>query len=244
MPGQIIYNNSTFNRTNQSGISPGFYSRTLFSYHTVNDDETNLYNDTDWTEDDLFDGITSLQSNFPNRCHGSNVLPPYYWRPGKNIRIRGTFFVGTGGENSIFNMRFGIKKVGAVLIPLAIQNNNFNHYFNNNFTTKPEAGPPHFIPINFLCDIMCGVINDVGEFKIEGGGYYQYCWRKFDGELPVYGFINIDNVYVPLLRHEKERNFSVISNSHYYEATSLEMNIYGSTVTGCYIRNLTIEELA
>jgi hypothetical protein len=243
MPGQLTYNNSTFNRTNQSGISSGFYSRTLFSYHTVNNDEYNLSND--WTENEGFDGITWLQNNIPERCHGSNILPPYYWRPGKNIRIRGTFFVGSTNQNCIFNMRFGIKKVGDVLIPLAIQNNGFNHYFNYTYNTKPnEEEEAKFLPINFLCDIMCGVINDVGDFKIEGGGYYQYCWRRFDGELPAYGFSNIDNVYVPLLFHNRGYTFRLISDSHYYEATSLEMNIFGSTVDKCYIRNLTIEELA
>jgi hypothetical protein len=240
MPGQLIYNNSTFNRNNQSGISSGFYSRTLFSYHTVNNDEYNLSSVGDWFENNNFTGITWLQNNIPERCHGSNILPPYYWRPGKNIRIRGTFFVGSTNQNCKFNMQFGIYNSPSGFQALAIQNNGFNHYFNNTYNTKPnEEEAAKLLPINFLCDIMCGVINDVVEFKIEGGGYYQYCWRRFDQV-----FSNGNSVYVPLLNHSNRNTFIVLGDDYYNQETSLEMNIFGSTVDKCYIRNLTIEELA
>lgn len=239
----LISNNPTFNKSNESGVSPGYYSRVIFSYTTEENDANNLMNETDWVDGD---GIQQLIANYPTRCHGSNTLPVRYWKSGKNIRLRGTFFVSSDSGGAYFNMKFGVyEDTSATTEWLAIQNNGDNHIFNNGYSTVCGIAAAEYISVTFGCDISCGTPdnNDSNLMFMTTNGFYRYNWM--DPCSPSY--TNAQIVYVPVWKlgyNGSQSTPSTISTDYYNNPSIIMFNINYSTVYEVYLINLTIEELA
>jgi len=225
-------NRPTFNRgltnTNEL-VLQGYHSRTIFSYSSEN--LVNLYN-TDVTNESNTDGIQFLIDNSgTNDYHGSHILPAYYWKPGKVLRVRGSIIASSTEGSGNFNMRFGLN-AGGLLIPqwLAIQNNSNNHSFANNDT--------YSIPVDFACDIYCAYIeNDETDAQFGASGYYQY--QYIDANQTGNDF---RQVYVPVW----DDTYIVNGLEEvYYNPSTVMFNLLGSTISDTtYVTQLTIEELA
>jgi len=226
--------NTTFNRGNANGISPGFYSRTLFTWTTPNNGVELV--DTDWTDATNGDGLDYLVVNQPNYCHGDYTFPPNYWTAGKTIRFRGTFFVASDSTNQIFNMRFGLQEYSTPTVQwLAIQNNNNNHTFAEGINTGANV----YIPISFNCLLMCSVLSADDLSWFTANGFYKYCktpnttsTNKQVPTVPVWGNFNGTNGV--------SKGTDLLFTT---QQSSLMMNCYGSTVENIRLVNLTIEEL-
>lgn len=255
-----ITNNPTFNKNNYTSYDggyssnfPGFYSRALFSYAPF--DSPNLLgdNNSDWVVDSTWDGIGDLLTSVDNTaCHGSNILPSYYWRPGKSIRLTGDFSLNIPitseglGSNRIFNLRFGLQETnGPNTTIFAAQNNFNNHSLAGNSTIVNN-----YFPIHFECTITCARINIAAEnvtFFTNGFYYYEFVNYNASGD-------NIDkgSVYVPIWGGGD--GDTIVDLPYYISSTKIIMNGYGSDITGfsgeeqvfgqAYLTKLLIEELA
>jgi len=251
----FITNNPNFNKLGYNqydgGLpysSPGFYSRVLFTYAPYNNniDELSGGNNTsDWFVNSSFNGIASLGSDI---SHGSNVIPAYYWRPGKTIKITGGLSINVPGQTSLginrrLNLRFGLIS-GSFAEPTAIQNNNNNHVIPNDATTY------NFLPVHFECTIACSTINtSADEITYYSNGFYYYDYIGYN-TLSTNFPAKQEIIYVPVWNAP---NLSkVLSASDYYEnPTSIMMNMYDSALGNgtdgygeCYLTKLLIEELA
>jgi len=213
-----VNNNPTFTRSNQGGVSPGFYTRTLFVWSPY--DQWDNLAGTDWTTTNQYDGIGNLIATKPEYCHGTNVLPAGYWRYGKQIRATGTAYVQTSTSSTIFNIQFGIS-LDASPFTLAAANNGANHYFYDSSTGEAL--------VDFECLI---VLSGAG---IIGQGYYQYNRNTLSGTVT-----NRSNSYVPLW---SLTNPSTGDPTSY--TTKILFNFYAPTVvTTIRLHNLRLEELA
>jgi hypothetical protein len=249
-----ITNNTTFNKNNNNGQFPGFYSRVLFSYAPyLNEVPELLQNNTsDWVVDSGYDGIGELLSGNAPLCHGSNILPAYYWRPGKTIRVTGDFSVNIPlqeglFQNKILNLRFGlIETATPAATSLAIQNNNNNHGLA--FSVGTGGSAYDYIPIHFECNIICSTINQANDppCTFYSNGFYYYDHSNYNSAGTNY---DKSAVYVPVW---KSANGSTTLGDEYYSAsTKIMMNIYGSEIGNgadgygaVYLTKLLIEELA
>jgi hypothetical protein len=250
-----ITNNPTFNKNTSNHSFPGFYSRALFSYAPYGDGTIvpNLLgnNNSDWVVDSTWDGIGDLLTSGANvACHGSNILPAYYWRPGKTIRITGDLSVNIPLQegfiqNRTLNLRFGLIETNTPSsTALAIQNNDNNH----ELAFKVDGGPYTYVPIHFECTIICAEIDEGQDppctFYANGFYYYDFTNYFSSGEN-----FNKSSVYVPVW---KTGNGSTTLDQVYYtSSTKIMMNFYDSLIGNgddgygaIYLSKLLIEELA
>jgi hypothetical protein len=232
MPGNQYIN--TFNRANSNGVSPGFYSRTLFTWVTPSDGYE--LKDTVWTDTLDGDGLDYLSTQKPEQCYGGYIFPPNYWTAGKTIRFRGTFFVASDDTDQIFNLRFGLQEYNTPSVQwLAIQNNDNNHIFAEGANTGANV----YIPISFNCLLMCSVLSAEDLSWFTANGFYKYCTtpnasstNKSVPTVPVWGNFNGTNGV--------SKGVDLLFTT---QQSSLMMNCYGSTVKNIRLVNLTIEEL-
>jgi hypothetical protein len=227
--------NNTFNRGTNSGISSGYYSRTLFTWvNPVSD--YGLVSQSDWIENTNGDGLQVLIDNKPEYCHGGITFPPYYWTSGKTIRFRGTFIARADTNDSIFNMRFGLKEASGPDVKwLAIQNNNNNHTFLNGGYETYDT------PVNFQCLLMCCTRDYEGDPWFTANGFYRYNLRS-DVESN-----GRSVVQVPVWQYSNGGSpngvAAAVNQTFISEQTSFMMNCYNSDVLSIQLLNLTIEEL-
>ena len=234
-----LTNNSTFNKS----TSNGYYSRVLYTYMLGSTEENQIlydsYGDLPWAGSGDYDTLGNLS---PTYIHGSNVLPSYYWRPGKNIRVRGKLAVkNPSGNSGNLNMRFGLYSDGSYF-DLAAQDNFDSH----NIIATP-VNPP--MPVYFECNISCQSIlpNADPESYFYASGFYRYNYL-YSGDTTNVGYGRTPgSVYVPIWN---SNNFiGDIVPVLYSNPTSIIWNGYGTSfsdedqtlVTLSYI---TIEELA
>jgi len=222
-------NNFTFNKTVTAGVTQGYYNRTIFSFAHHNYVATT----GSWMTSLNFDGIAALTSSYSNFCHGDHTFPAEYWKAGKAVRAKGTFLVNfLSSSNVNFDMRFGIQSPSQTNIGwLAIQNNGNDHF-------QPSSDA--FIPVDFECTLTCVDANDLDNSQtlFTGFGYYEY---SQDSE----GSGGENNarfsIYVPLW---KDTLVTSVTNSFYYNQSSITFNLYGSTLLTCSLAQFTLEELA
>jgi len=255
-----ITNNPTFNKKNNTSnrFFPGFYSRALFSYAPYGDETIvpNLLgtNNSDWVTDSAWDGIGDLLGSGTRvACHGSNILPAYYWRPGKIIKITGDLSVNIPLQegliqNKILNLRFGLTETNTpTSTALAIQNGDNNHILAFN-VAGIGAQSYNYAPIHFECTIMCAKI-DLGQDPpciFYGNGFYYYDFTNYNSSGENF---NKSSVYVPVWT---DGNGSTnLGNAYYIHETKIMMNFYGSTIGNVndgygaiFLSKLLIEELA
>ena len=227
--------NSTFNRGNNSGISSGYYSRTLFTWVTLADGYE-LTSQSEWVSNDNGNGLQLLIDNKPEYCHGGITFPPYYWTAGKTIRFRGTFFVKANDNDSIFNMRFGLKEAsGPNTQWFAIQNNDNNHTFlGGDYETYDT-------PVNFQCLMMCCTRDYESAPWFTANGFYRYnlksdAWSYGRGAVQVPVWLNGNGGSPNGVAASSDPSF--IS-----QQTTFMMNCYDSNIAEIELLNLTIEEL-
>jgi hypothetical protein len=238
------FNNTTFNRSNNSGNSSGYYSRTLFSFtHPDPDTVQNLAGG--WYSNSEFDGIADLIGNYGGYCHGSYTFPGKYWFTGKTLRVKGSCMVySTSAEEGykVFNMRFGLKEFdGDSVITLAVQNNNNNHIF---ISTSPKS--LGLLPVEFQCDIKCTFLNPGADPSsvFQAQGYYIYDYIDYDGGGKG---TNSKNCYIPVYLSNNNGFIETGNDAFYRYGSGIIFNFYandGTVVDEIYITNLTIEELA
>ena len=227
--------NTTFNRGNANGISPGFYSRTLFMWTNLSEGY-NLTGPEEWREIEDGDGLARLIDSNPTYCHGGITLPPNYWTSGKTIRFRGTFGV-LSDDSQIFNMRFGLKEDSGFVANtqwLAIQNNNNNHTFARGTATED------YLPINFQCLMMCSTLDYEANAWFTANGFYKY---SLDANIAI---VNNNAIQVPVWRNSNTGTNGIafaVGTNYISNETSFMMNCYNSTVADIQLLNLTIEEL-
>lgn len=226
-------NNPTFNRSSNqaSGSSPGYYSRTMFSFVG----QTNNLTGSLWTTGSGVstncNGISDLTSSYASNCWGSHVLPEKYWRDGKVVRARGTFFVSCSSANTYFNMRFGISTFSTSedTLWLGVQNNNNNHIIRADLQI-----------VNFENIIACSVADSGSSPKtiFVSNGFYSHT---------VEGNEESENrrrpVWTPIWSGSNEGFIS--QTSVYSQQTFIAMNLAGTNMTGSIqLLNLSLEELA
>jgi len=246
-----ITNNPTFNKNNNNGQFPGFYSRALFSYAPyINIPNLLGNNDSDWITDSTWNGIGDLLTNYSDTCHGSNILPAYYWCPGKTIRITGDLSVNIPQQefiNKTLNLRFGLIETSTpATTALAIQNNNNNH----DLAFDAAASLYNNVPIHFECTIMCAKIDEGQDppCTFYANGFYYYDFTNYNSSGNNAGSKE-RTLYVPVW---KTGNGSTTLDQLYYtSATKIMMNFYGSLIGNgddgygaIYLSKLLIEELA
>ena len=250
----VITNNPTFNKNNNNGQFPGFYSRALFSYAPYIDIPNLLGdNNSDWITDPEWNGIGDLLTGADNKaCHGSNILPAYYWCPGKTIRVTGDLSVNIPlqeglAQNKTLNLRFGLIETSTpATTVLAIQNNNNNHDLQFNVA----ASSYNNVPIHFECTIMCAKIDNGQDppctFSANGFYYYDYTNYNSSGE-------NDGGkgrtLYVPIWN--SSNGSTTLYQEYYTSSTKIMMNFYDSLIGNgedgygaIYLSKLLIEELA
>lgn len=234
-----LTNNPTFNKS----TSNGYYSRVLYTYMLGAVDEEQIlydsYGDLEWAGDSTYDTLGNLD---PTYIHGSNVLPSYYWKPGKNIRVRGKLAINNQlGSTGIFNMRFGLYANGSFL-DLAAQDSYGNHDFNS-FGSVPS------LPVYFECNISCQYIlpESDPESYFYASGFYQYNYLFSGDTTNVSSGRNPGSVYVPIWNSDNFRPDSI--PVFYSNPTSIIWNGYGTSLPGSSqnfvtLSYITIEELA
>lgn len=250
-----IKNNPTFNRSNPTGLSKGFHSRTIFNYSVNTATEYDLMqnNASDWCSDGTWDTIGNDLS--PQFIHGSNILPPYYWRPGKCIRIIGDLIFsypilgGISSYEDFLNMRFGIREnnTGSVQL-LAAQNATGMHVISNIDLTGNDS-----VPVHFECTIACGLIVDTSELSFNANGFYQYNLIYNPGM----DTTNIATgkaeatIYVPVWGGTADKGFKSVGTDFYNYSTTIIWNGDGSQLGdaydgygNAYLSKMVIEELA
>jgi len=247
-------NNPTFNKSNNNGLFPGFYSRALFSYAPFGGDVPDLCknNTSEWLDNE-YDGIRLIRDAVPQMCHGSYQLPSKYWCPGKTIRLTGDFSVNASNPNNIiggsgiFNLQFGLKEMDFDDTTVLAETNSGN----NHYLTFPGGGfegfDIYYLPIHFECTIVCAKIdmdNDQTIFYTNGFYYYDYInWDDAGTNF------SKNSIYVPVWKANDGR--TIISGLSYYNnPTRIIMNGYGSSLNGddgygaIFLSKLLIEELA
>jgi hypothetical protein len=246
-------NNPTFNKSNNNGLFPGFYSRALFSYAPYGGNVPNLYNanSSQWINANTYDGIRGIMSSVPEMCHGSNELPAKYWCPGKTIRLTGDFSVNASNPSiilgsAVFNLLFGLKEMGTNGVTILARTNDSNDHTLSGFADF--GGDIYYLPIHFECTIVCAIIdteNDETIFYTNGFYYYDRVNWNDAGT----NFNKNSVVYVPVW--ETANGSTTISGLSYYNnPTRIIMNGYGSALNGddgngqIFLSKLLIEELA
>ena len=220
-------NNYTFNRSTQAGTSPGYHTRTLFTFSRP------VYPilTGSWADTLNYDGTSTLTSSYSTYCYGDPTFPGSYWRAGKSVRVRGTIFVASGGTDK-FNLRFGINTPATSSIQwLAIQNHN---------SASHTAGTTATTAVDFQCTVTCLDLSGSGHsLSFNANGYYEYCLLDNSADS---ANDNKITTYVPL--GFLNGGITAVSTSFYDNDSYVTFNLTGSTVTDCSLAFLTIEELA
>jgi len=233
------FNNTTFNRSNNSGNSSGYHSRTLFSFTTPSPGKIQVL-DEGWYTNNEFDGIADLIGTYGEYCHGNYILPGKYWFTGKTLRVKGSCMVySTSAEEfyKVLNMRFGLKEFDSGdVITLAIQNNNNDHAFIGG------GDPLGLLPVEFQCDIKCTFINPGGDPAVifQAQGYYIYDFSNYNG-----GNKGSNNQirYVPVYLSNNNGFIETGNDAFYIYGSGIIFNFYandGTVVDEIYITNLKI----
>lgn len=246
-------NNPTFNKFNASGSAVGYYTRTLFSYNKV--EPNDLLSDTSaWFNDEGFDGLGYLTDTYDT--YGSYILPGKYWRPGKSIRIKGSYKAyGSFAQGGLIqppyvdylHMTFGLNRPGTGdYWVLAQQNNNNSHQFLfQSILTAVELETM----VDFQCVITQTDFNSPSS-SFFAQGYYQYSRgddkSAYPGDSP-----NTFNSYVPIWKYSNNGYMTTGSADYYNLETGIHFNFYINGWDGneaqspdIYLANITIEELA
>jgi len=215
-------NNPNFVRSNTGGSSPGYHTRTIFTFSPAEVVSTV----GDWVSDSNWDGLNELLGLYPNYCHGTNVFPIGYWQNGRQIRIKGTAIVSDDGGGVDFNMRFSIYESGdADYNLIAVQNGGANHSF-------ADGGTAIDVPVDFEC-----TIGHFGSTFLFGSGYYQYNYLDYNGT----GRNRNSNARVPLWEYTGTNGQTSI-NLGSFNTTTLIFNFFGSNVVSISLLNFRIEE--
>ena len=243
-----ITNNTTFNRSNQGGTAVGYHSRILFTYAPTNA-YPEITGDTPWIYDNG-DGLGYLVNSIGG-TQGSYILPPYYWRPGKIIRIKGAFVVegqfdegGLPVKSQYLRMNFLISEFDVdgqniSNTTIASTNNNNNHIWLQDSLVAVSKGPT---PVEYQFTVGCESV-DLGtsQIKFEGQGYFSYGVEP-DKTTGLF--------YSPIWNSSSPT--SVSTSTYYTKRSGITYNIYSSAVNGSTyfypssvkVRYITIEELA
>jgi hypothetical protein len=231
-----IPNNPTFNRFNQqsSGSSLGYYSRTMFSFVG----ETNNLTASLWTTSSTgitttnCNGISNLTSSYSSNSWGSHIVPAYYWRDGKVVRLKGTFYVTSSATTQTFNMRFGLGWLSAgneTTDWYGIQNNNNNH-------TIAQSE----MIVNFENIIACSVAQSGSYSVFVSNGFYSETQEGNEESA------NKRRSTWTSIWNNTNQGFLTSSYGDIYPIeTYLAMNLAGTNITGSIkLLHLSIEELA
>jgi hypothetical protein len=233
----VITNNPTFNKSNQnSPISVGYYSRTIFSCGGNGIANQNLYGETGIIGSND-NGIQYLIDNYSNECHGYNEFPAYYWKAGKSVRIKGNCLVmgypgEEAGQYTQFNMSVGLKESsdGGVAI---LANSAVNSIF-------PLTGGD-LCPVDFEYIITCATPDTYSSTCcFFASGYYQYNYGQYNSS----GTNTNSTVYTPVFGNPGSIGISSISTAYTQNSTKILFNFYDSTIYYLYLTSLTLEELS
>lgn len=243
-----VTNNTTFNRSNQGGTAVGYHSRILFTYSPTNEYPV-ITGDTAWVSNNG-DGLGYLV-NSVGGTQGSYILPPYYWRPGKIIRIKGAFVVegqlessGLFVKSQYLRMNFLISEFDVdgqniSNTTIASTNNSNDHIWLQSSPFETVSKGP--TPVEYQFTVGCESV-DLGtsQIKFEGQGYFSYGIATD----------RADFFYSPIWNSSSPT--SVSTSTYYTKRSGITYNIYSSAVDGTdyfypslvKVRYITIEELA
>jgi hypothetical protein len=242
MPSGISKNNPTFNRSNESGLTPGYYSRTIFSCggSSIGNDNLHFPGDSDINVNGG-DGIQWLIDNYPDYCWGSHKFPSNYWLAGKSVRIKGNCLVygypeEEEGQYTQFNMSVGLIELGTNnIVTLA------NSFSSNRFPLTSGEEPVPLCPVDFEYIITCATPDYDGNAVWFASGYYHYNYTDYNTN----GENGTENVYVPVCyRYPPSVGLYNTSTDYIIQPTRILFNFYDSNIYYLYLTALTVEELA
>jgi hypothetical protein len=202
----------------------GWNTRVIFNHYGSAIDGMTSY--TDLTETNLFESnIAARDSKNPYL-----VFPPYYFKTGHTLRIKGIFLL-TGAGDSVFhnNIRIYDDYVGGVPSIIADINSGAGTIVNNNAYTD--------LPIHYEITLITNNLdNGDGTVNIYAQANGNYIWTTKPN--------NSDSTAgrsAVMFNSSYYRNIAVGSDvSH---STQLWMDFYNSSITSLKIPYLIVEEL-
>ena len=220
---------------NINGIQ-GWSNRTIYSYYGSPTVYYDYYADESRYDFDLFEAINGY--TFPNTnsrsiYKGTNLFPARYFSTGKNLRIKGRFFISCGSTTPKFDMRVLISDPTLGPIEIASTNNGNDHLLQNNLSNAP-------IDYEIMLTGIETYVDDNGaktyETFIQANGFYQYTVGNYNSNGS-----NTENAYVPVYDNSPYRTTTgLITNTK-----TVSIDFVGSEdVTSIKVIYLTIEEMA
>jgi hypothetical protein len=223
---------------NINGIA-GWSNRTIYSYYgSPGNNMYDYYSQNSAYDVNLFTGIAAY--TFPNTnsrpiYKGINTFPARYFSTGKNLRVKGRFFISCGDSTPIFNMRVLISDPTLGPIEIAKTNNGNNHLLRNNLDNAPID---YEIMLTGLETKQTDSDTNASTYEtfIQANGFYQYAIDDYNitGD-------NATNAYVPIYQSRPyKQTTGLITNTK-----TLSIDFEGSAnVTNIEVIYLTIEEMA
>ena len=222
---------------NINGIT-GWSNRTIYSYYgSPGNNIYDYYSHNGAYNVNLFTGIAAY--TFPNTnsrpiYKGTNAFPARYFSTGKNLRVKGRFFISCGNTSPIFNIKVNIIDPNLGESTIAASNSGLNHTLSDNLTN---------MPLDF--EIMLTGIEttqkdtvsnaETNETFIQANGFFQHESTDYNHPGP-----NTSVSYVPIYATSP---YSA-STGLITDTKTLSLNfIDSSNVTSIKVIYLTIEEM-
>jgi len=223
---------------NINGIA-GWSNRTIYSYYGSPGETTyyDYYIQNSAYDVNLFTGIAAY--TFPNTnsrpiYKGTTAFPARYFSTGKNLRVKGRFFISNGNTFPVFNMAVNIIDPIRGETTIAASNNGSDHNLSHDRTN---------MPLDFeimLTGIETSMLNNSNnettyETFIQANGFFQYESADFAGDGN-----NTAVSYVPIYLLDPYRTTTGLIT----DTKTLSIKFDGSNnVTSIKVIYLTIEEM-
>jgi len=223
---------------NINGIK-GWSNRTIYSYYGSPGQTTyyDYYVQQGAYDINLFTGIAAYV--FPNTnsrpiYKGTNTFPAGYFSTGKNLRIKGRFFISCGSSSPVFNMSVYIDDPTLGPNRIAASNNENDHTLNNSLTNMPLDF--EIVSTGIETSMLNNSNNETTyETFIQANGFFQYESADFAGDGN-----NTAVSYVPIYLLDPYRTTTGLIT----DTKTLSIKFDGSNnVTSIKVIYLTIEEM-
>jgi hypothetical protein len=202
----------------------GWNTRVIFNHYGSAIDGMTSYND--FTETNVFDKIVTYKETKNPYLR----FPPYYFKTGHTLRIKGMFLV-TGAGDSVFhnNIRIYDDYIGGTPSLIADINEGAGTIIYNQAFTD--------LPINYeIILITNSVDNQNGNVNIytQANGSYIWTGKPNNSDSTAVRYANLYNT---------SYYRDIVAGSDVSHNTQLWMDFYGSNITSLKIPYLIVEEL-
>jgi hypothetical protein len=225
---------------NINGIA-GWSNRTIYSYY--GSPGQNTYFDYYTAAAGIYyRNLFALIKNyvFPNTnsmpiYKGTNKFPARYFSTGKNLRVKGRFFISCGNTSPVFNMRVNIVDPTLGESTIAESNNGANHTLSDNLTNMPLDFEIMLTGIETL-QTNTSPVAETYETFIQANGFFQHESVDYNHPGP-----NTSVSYVPIYATSPYNSSTGEIDGN--KEISITFN-NSSNVTSIKVIYLTIEEMA